>query len=1550
MRNNLTTRICSLITAILFLTNSLAYGLGTWAGTAQEVVQERMREEALKAAIASHPSPLAPSFNSSLMPDAEPAEIEGVKPVKVDYAKRPYRQDSFVNALKHSLNKRFRGDSVSIEVREGKVNAEENGISALTTIKSGIGGKIIGVSVTVDPDFAAIWNDMDKNDFYFTFPDGQNEAIVSAADYMCSWAADDVIRELGTPVDYPDKLNPIPEQAVALCFLASHYGTEDMRRNSVVFRGILEDVFTNATSRGNAAKDAAAARYRKLFPNLVTDSDIVTDSDMRKQVLDLAQWIHYRSRHGAQTQLDRDHLNAADAAALPLEIDDVHRLLEKDAKAGDKKSAEHLAAVERELAAELNRAIGVEPNHLEPIDAGEAKEPAPESDAFNTADQFTDHGIGGKAPQKPGAPKSRVMTARDAATFNGDSPSMVVNDPLRGGQTRAYLKGDEIRKLSTPDAEWLMRAGDDREGIEYKAIIEEIRVAVGRVSGARADEIMFSVIDNSTVYSPLMDVTGTYSLRTSIAISGFAIREIYNLKEIAARIRDANRRKLQEKVIADIISSFAHNLTAAGNDAEMSADEEAAGAFYMLISGVHHQGALPLYNYPVTEDEIQKQMLTFYWKSGSRNYSPELIDKINSKVVEYYHLFLPGYEPLPSGDLVSPREVQNPLRNVTDMHGAAMSGEQTGPGQGQDEGLKKIDERRKTAAPAAASQAQPAEKERKIGGAGTDHGKTFARTVAVRDGAAFTGDSQSMVVNGPLGRGVRQAYTDGSQKGVGAKVDKSATYASPTAATPDSDAEYRLQTGIVMLKAYHYANARNSVTGIAARSYDAEVKVIEAWRDFRAAVADANIPVLREVESYLKSHRSDKYNGPIVLMHRIIELKSAPGAVDATVPMPHIWNGPVPLSKVLLTLQEGTMEEVKLSFKERRAAINSRLYELLSGLKTELIKDKGGVSKGDILVLSRASSGSATYSIFRIVMSIPGPVQSSVPAEVAEVSCTTISNRGIRLIGIESRAVVDDAAQRKLDKLYDDAVEIILQMRDAANEAKKQAVALTAGDKVAPAAASQAQPESQPGIDQVNAAQEAQFSLGWALNAIVFIPVLLPQGAGRSDLLARMRSLRSSICEFLSSQEASLLPEKTELHEGDILVDEYVKDFTIVTGITDVYIADVRMSQDSINMEDYHRPRLGAYSLVKVKDLTRLSQLANDAQALLTDAEVFIKNAKSRAANLAAPAAEAPVQPTAKDLLRGGQTRAYLNGDELTSGLGRSPEKPKDGGRAARRAAARILPTTSGQPYDGVPLTANETGQHSLIEAIDRVDVERFQLILPDTKDLGPEPVQLTGDEYTKIFQAVGLSYENNVDVIQPRRWGLTQPMKDALRDIRGRKGDIIKCEEYTDENLKTLLSPRNSDSANRKKIVLVDNTTYEHVYKLAQEQPLLFMNVRVLKMTLPDSYDTMLTNEKTFAQARIFMTGWLWRLYEKNGAKEIENILINMVTGCVEVDKETGVVGLLNNTIESEYEKKLDYETAARILKRIDYAFNHAIAITAKIAAEVERVRLMIREFYTTA
>ncbi len=291
--------------------------------------------------------------------------------------------------------------------------------------------------------------------------------------------------------------------------------------------------------------------------------------------------------------------------------------------------------------------------------------------------------------------------------------------------------------------------------------------------------------------------------------------------------------------------------------------------------------------------------------------------------------------------------------------------------------------------------------------------------------------------------------------------------------------------------------------------------------------------------------------------------------------------------------------------------------------------------------------------------------------------------------------------------------------------------------------------------------------------------------------------------------------------------------------------------------------------------------------------------------------------------------------------------------------AQTSLIVQSREPYDGVPIgietravpavAPQEAAQHPLITVISRADIKQFVLL--DTRALGPEPVTLTGDEFTNLWQAINLSlHVNTVEVILPRSWGLTQPMKDALRDIRSRKGDIIRCEEYSgEEHLKALLLREGPNGVKREKIVLTDSSSSINIAGMAHADPGLFANIRVLNMTLLNNYKDMSTNEKTFAQARMVMTGWLTRLYKEGKTPEVGIVLANMLTGCVEVD-ETGITGFLKNITESQDESIRDSNAGARILKRIQYSLDHAISITAKIAEAMERIRLMVKELWSTA
>ncbi len=252
----------------------------------------------------------------------------------------------------------------------------------------------------------------------------------------------------------------------------------------------------------------------------------------------------------------------------------------------------------------------------------------------------------------------------------------------------------------------------------------------------------------------------------------------------------------------------------------------------------------------------------------------------------------------------------------------------------------------------------------------------------------------------------------------------------------------------------------------------------------------------------------------------------------------------------------------------------------------------------------------------------------------------------------------------------------------------------------------------------------------------------------------------------------------------------------------------------------------------------------------------------------------------------------------------------------------------------------SDMSEHSLI-----TEIIEFKVRIG--KDAGPGSIKLGRDEILNIWQTVKLFDDGQIEVFQPQGVKLTEMMKKALSDIRERKGtDVIKCREYSDaSHLGELL--KHTPEKGVKRIVLTTEQLTEKdpvspVGKLAEAEPQLFQGVRLFNIALPEGYAAMPNKEKTFYQARMIMEAILVRLYEKDKTPMIGFILNGMLKGCVEGD----IRQFLNGLVESDDETT----NSTRIKERVIYCLGKTVSLIAKLAEEIEHLKLIMKEFWTAA
>ncbi|MDO8525008.1 MAG: hypothetical protein Q7S07_00780, partial [Candidatus Omnitrophota bacterium] len=259
------------------------------------------------------------------------------------------------------------------------------------------------------------------------------------------------------------------------------------------------------------------------------------------------------------------------------------------------------------------------------------------------------------------------------------------------------------------------------------------------------------------------------------------------------------------------------------------------------------------------------------------------------------------------------------------------------------------------------------------------------------------------------------------------------------------------------------------------------------------------------------------------------------------------------------------------------------------------------------------------------------------------------------------------------------------------------------------------------------------------------------------------------------------------------------------------------------------------------------------------------------------------------------------------------------------------------QSYDGPNIVTNAAEQelHPAVR-----DIMEYQVPLGLRE--GPGVVNFSDSVRKQIWDIVNLAHDNRVEIFIPQDVGLTENMKEALKDIEKREGGKVVREYANEIQLARLLGKKAEPGV--KRVVITEGRSSALVRGLAEKHSSVFRNIRVINMAFPEGYENLPTGAKTFYQARMVMTGFLGGLYDKNEPTSIVGIILkSMLEGCVDVGDE-GMDGFLNRMAESEDEANSDDKVKDRIL----YCLGKTVSLLNKIRADMEQVRLMMIEFMT--
>jgi hypothetical protein len=223
----------------------------------------------------------------------------------------------------------------------------------------------------------------------------------------------------------------------------------------------------------------------------------------------------------------------------------------------------------------------------------------------------------------------------------------------------------------------------------------------------------------------------------------------------------------------------------------------------------------------------------------------------------------------------------------------------------------------------------------------------------------------------------------------------------------------------------------------------------------------------------------------------------------------------------------------------------------------------------------------------------------------------------------------------------------------------------------------------------------------------------------------------------------------------------------------------------------------------------------------------------------------------------------------------------------------------------------------------------------------GPASGVLSTTDTTNIYETVNLLNDNQIEIIMPQFFEITETIKKAIRDINRRTGvKRIKLTQFSDvKHLETLLGRKCPPGM--KRIVITGNRLKNRLNRLVEKNPGLFQGKRLLNIQLPSSYSKMTPRYKTLHQSRTIMIAILARLLEKEDTPRVEAILKEMLKDHLDIGGNKWGE-FVNNLTDSE---KTD-STPEEIKTRIKYFLGKVIRLVGILGKEI---RLMKR-FWVSA
>lgn len=282
------------------------------------------------------------------------------------------------------------------------------------------------------------------------------------------------------------------------------------------------------------------------------------------------------------------------------------------------------------------------------------------------------------------------------------------------------------------------------------------------------------------------------------------------------------------------------------------------------------------------------------------------------------------------------------------------------------------------------------------------------------------------------------------------------------------------------------------------------------------------------------------------------------------------------------------------------------------------------------------------------------------------------------------------------------------------------------------------------------------------------------------------------------------------------------------------------------------------------------------------------------------------------------------------------PEAPKP---AAQEPGGEPGQGESTRPMfaGGARTFASEAEQeHPLIRII-------AQYKLPFAKEAAPVSAELPIQAKTDIWALVNLLHDDKISVLVPQQGvALTDMMQGTLRDIRkARKSDVVECKQFaTEKGLKEMLE-QNMKAGKKTIVITTGIDSVNQVSNASMSRPDLFKQARSMNIKMPDGYNAMPSDDRTFFQADMIMKAICARLYEPDGSFEMKRLMEGMLERSYAGDKAKFLEGLV------EKENENDWQTTKRIC---DCSTRVVQLLSKKVADAIELLKLEMKEFWTAA